>query len=128
MRSQVEYRAPRPIFFGFALVTLGVLFLLREFDVVPDISVWTLIWLALGTWLFIGTLVGNRRGWFWPLALVLIGTAMLLRDLDIIDRDFSIWPIAVIAFGLAILLEAFGGRGSKSNPDYWSSSSDDPAR
>ena len=122
MKSHVEYRPPRPIFFGFALVTVGVLFLLREFDVVPDISVWTLVWLALGGWLFIGTLVGNRRGWFWPLALVLIGTFMLLRDLDVIDRDFAIWPIAIIAFGLAILLEAFGGRGSKSNPDYWSSS------
>ena len=61
-------------------------------------------------------LVGNHRGWFWPLALVLIGTFMLLRDLDVIDRDFAIWPIAIVAFGLAILLEAFGGNGSKSNP------------
>jgi len=121
VKATVEYRPPKPIFFGFALVTIGVLFLLREFGAVPEISVWTLIWLALGGWLFIGTLVGNRRGWFWPLALVLIGSAMLLRDLEVIDRDFAIWPIVVIAFGLAILLEAAGGRGSRNHPDYWSS-------
>ena len=121
MKASFDYRPPKPIFFGFALVTIGVLFLLREFGAVPEISVWTLIWLALGGWLFIGTLVGNRRGWFWPLALVLIGSAMLLRDLEVIDRDFAIWPIAVIAFGLAILFEAAGGRSSRNHPDYWSS-------
>jgi len=103
------------------LITIGVLFLLREFDLVPDISVWILVLLALGGWLFIGTLAGNRRGWFWPLTLVLIGSFMLLRDLDVIDRKFSIWPIVIIALGLAILLEAVGGRGSRHHPDYWSS-------
>jgi hypothetical protein len=121
MKASIEYRPPKPIFFGFALVTIGVLFMLREFDVVPDISVWTLIWLALGGWLFIGTLVGNRRGWFWPLTLVLIGSFMLLRDLDVIDHDFAIWPIVVIGFGLAILFEAVDGRAAKEHSEFWSS-------
>lgn len=121
MKASIEYRPPRPIFFGFALVTIGVLFLLREFGAVPDLSVWTLIWLALGVWLFIGTLAGNRRGWFWPLTLVLIGTFMLLRDLDVIDRDFAIWPIVVIAFGLAILFDNF--TSSKERAEFWSSQS-----
>lgn len=112
-------RPPRPIFFGLALITIGVIFLLREFDVVPDISFWTMFWLAVGGWLFIGTLAGSRRGWFWPLALLLIGTFMLLRDLEILDRNFAIWPIVVIALGLAILLEAMGfDRGSK-RPEAW---------
>src|SRR5512136_765197 len=57
---------PRPIFFGLALITVGVLFLLREMDFLPDISLWTLLWLGLGGWLLVGTLAGNRRGWFWP--------------------------------------------------------------
>jgi len=99
-------RPPRPIFFGMALITLGAIFLLRELDVLPDISFWTMLWLALGSWLFVGTLVGRRRGWFWPLTLLLIGVFMLLRDLEVFDRDFAIWPIVVIALGLSMVLEA----------------------
>jgi len=120
--ADVQTRAPRPIFLGLALITIGVLFLLRELGTVPDISVWTLVWLALGGWLLIGTLVGNRRGWFWPLALVLIGTFMLLRDLDVIDKSFSLWPIVVIALGLAILLEATEwGRSRSRRRSHWTS-------
>jgi len=88
---------------------------LRELDVLPDISFWTLLWLGLGGWLFVGTLAGNRRGWFWPLTLLAIGVFMLLRDLDRISEDFSIWPVVVIAIGVSILLEA-GGR-SRSRDD-----------
>ena len=85
-------RPPRPIFFGLALITIGAVFLMRELGIVPDIGGWTLVWLALGTWLLLGTLAGNRKGWFWPLTLLLIGTFMLLRDLEVLERDFSIWP------------------------------------
>lgn len=99
-------RPPRPIFFGLALITIGVVFLLRELDIVPDIGIWTLVWLALGSWLFLGTLAGNRKGWFWPLTLLLIGAFMLLRDLEVLDRDFSIWPIVIIALGFSMVLEA----------------------
>ena len=113
-------RPPRPIFFGLALITIGVLFLLRELSVVPDIGIWTLIWLALGSWLFLGTLAGNRRGWFWPLTLLLIGTFMLLRDLEVLDSDFSIWPIVIIAFGLSMVLEASSwGKKKKHRTTSW---------
>ena len=115
-------RPPKPRFLGFALVTIGVLFLLREMDVLPDISFWTMLWLGLGAWLFIGTMAGNRRGWFWPLTLLAIGTAMLLRDLEVFDRDFSIWPVVVIAIGLSILAEAGAwgsGRRSEDAPAPW---------
>lgn len=114
-------RPPRPIFFGLALITIGVLFLLRELGAVPDIGLWTLIWLALGSWLFLGTLAGNRRGWFWPLTLLLIGTFMLLRDLDVLERDFSIWPVVIIALGLSMLLEAssWGTKKKKRTSPSW---------
>lgn len=115
-----QVKPPRPIFFGLALITIGVLFLLREFDLVPDISFWTFVWLAIGGWLFVGTLAGSRRGWFWPMTLLLIGVFMLLRDLEVFDRDFSIWPIAVIGLGLAILFEAMGWGGRRSKqPEVW---------
>jgi hypothetical protein len=99
------------------LITAGVLFLLRELGAVPDIGVWTLVWLALGLWLFVGTLAGNRRGWFWPLTLLLIGTFMLLRDLEVLKRDFSIWPIVIIAIGMSMLLETSSWGRKERKPD-----------
>ena len=101
---------PRPIFFGLALITVGVLFLLREMGVLPDISLWTLLWLGLGGWLFVGTIAGNRKGWFWPLTLLAIGGFMLARDLGHLPRGFALWPVVVIAIGLALVLEALTGR------------------
>jgi hypothetical protein len=107
---------PRPIFFGLALITVGVLLLLREMDILPDISLWTLIWLGLGGWLLVGTLAGNRRGWFWPLVLLAIGGFMLARDLDYLPGDFALWPVVVIAIGIALVLEALtGDRGGRSS-------------
>ena len=120
MRDWSGSQPPRPIFFGLALITIGVVFLLRELDVVPDISVWTLIWLALGSWLFLGSLAGRRRGWFWPLTLLLIGLVMLLRDLEVVDADFRIWPVVVIAIGLSMVLEASSwGRRRRRGDASW---------
>lgn len=99
---------PRPIFLGLALITVGVLFLLREMGVLPNVSLWTLLWLGLGAWLFVGTLAGNRKGWFWPLILLAIGGFMLARDLGHLPRGFALWPVVVIAIGLAFVLEAVG--------------------
>lgn len=118
-----DWRGPQPprlSILGLALVTIGLLFLLREMDVLPDISLWALLWLGLGGWLFLGTMIGNRRGWFWPLTLLAIGLVMLLRDLEVLDRDFSIWPVVVIAIGLAMLLEASAwGSGRRVKRDSW---------
>ncbi len=107
---------PHPIFLGLALITIGVLFLLREMGVLPDISIWTLVWLGLGGWLFVGTLAGNRKGWFWPLTLLAIGGWMLLRDLDHLPKDVAVWPVVIIAIGIAIILEAVTTRGKDEPP------------
>ena len=109
-------RAPHPIFWGLALITVGLLFLLREIDVLPDIRFWTLLWLGVGGWLFVGTFGGRRRGWFWPLSLLGIGVLMLLQDLDRI-RDFSLWPVLIIGLGAAMVLEAAEFRRSSGGSD-----------
>jgi hypothetical protein len=98
-------RVPHPVFWGLALITVGVLFLLSELEVLPDIGFWTLVWLGIGGWLFVGTLAGRRRGWFWPLALLAIGAFKLLQDLEVI-RHFSPWPVIIISIGAAMILEA----------------------
>lgn len=107
MTARSPLRLHRHTLLGLVLVTVGVLFLLRELGVFPDISVVTLIVLAMGVWLLVATITRARRGWFAPIALVGIGLFMLLRDLEIIDRGFAVWPIVVIALGLAILLDAW---------------------
>jgi hypothetical protein len=109
-------RAPHPAFFGLALITVGLLFLLREIDVLPDIRFWTLLWLGVGGWLFVGTVAGRRRGWFWPLSLLGIGVLMLLQDLDTI-RNFSLWPVLIIGLGSAMVLEAAEFRRSSGGDD-----------
>jgi hypothetical protein len=98
-------RVPHPAFFGLALITIGVLFLLREVDVLPAIRFWTLVWLGIGGWLFVGTTAGRRKGWFWPLTLLALGVVMLLQDLEAI-RQFRLWPVIVIGLGISILMEA----------------------
>ncbi|MCB2223745.1 MAG: hypothetical protein KQH83_06170 [Actinobacteria bacterium] len=110
-------RMPHPVFFGLALITVGLLWLLREMGVLPDIRFWTLLWLGIGGWLFVGTVAGRRRGWFWPLTLLGIGTLMLLQDLDTI-RTFSLVPVIIIGLGAAMVIEAVDFRNRRDgSPD-----------
>lgn len=94
---------------GLTLVGIGALFLLREFGAIPNISFWTLLWLAIGGFMLVGRITGARREWFIPLAIFGVGFLFLLRDLGAIRRGFSIWPIVVIALGVAMLLDARSG-------------------
>ena len=107
---------PRPVFFGLALITVGILFLLREMNVLPDVSLWTLLWLGLGGWLFVGTIAGNRKGWFWPLTLLAIGGFMLARDLDFLPRGCALWPVVLIAIGLSLVMETLAHQPRDRGP------------
>ena len=98
-------RLPHPAFFGLALITVGLLFLLRELGALPSIGFWTLVLLAVGGWLLVGTVAGRRHGWFLPLALLAVGVFKLLQDLGTIRR-FSLWPVVLIALGVSMLAEA----------------------
>lgn len=91
---------------GLALIVLGGLWLLRELGVLPDVSLWSLFWLGLGAWLLAETARGRRRGWFWPLGFIAAGLVLLLRDLDVIDKNVTVWPVVLIVLGLSILAGA----------------------
>jgi hypothetical protein len=75
------------------------------------------VWLGLGGWLFVGTIAGNRRGWFWPLTLLAIGGFMLARDLGALPRGFALWPVVIIAIGVSLVLEAVAHEPAKKGPD-----------
>ena len=102
MRSRIAW--------GVGLVALGVLLLLRELDVLPDVSLWSAFVLALGLWLLGGAIVGRHRAWIWTVGVVAAGVLLILRDVDALPDDFSLWPVAVIAIGVGILADAFAGR------------------
>jgi hypothetical protein len=99
------------VFWAIVLIGLGVLLILR--DSVPrwkDVSLGSLVLIALGMWLLV------QRPWFgwWgggfivPAIMLGLGIALLLQDLDVIGQDFSLWPIVLIAVGAAILFGSIG--------------------
>ncbi len=114
------------IAWGVALVVLGTLLLLRELDVLPDISLWSALVLAAGLWLLGGALAGRHRAWIWTLGVVAAGVLLILRDLDVLPEDFSVWPVAVIVIGLGIVFDAFPRRRDQAErtdqPTWWEGS------
>ncbi len=88
---------------GLGIAAVGVFLLLRELDVLPDVSVGSLIVLGIGLWLLAGAF-SRRHGWLVGLGVTAAGIVMVLRNLEVIDPDFSLWPIVLIVLGLAIVL------------------------
>ena len=101
------------IAWGIALVVLGTLLLLRELNVLPDVSLWSAFVLAAGLWLLGGAVTGRHRAWLWTLGVVAAGVLLILRDLDVLPDDFSVWPVAVIVIGLGVLADAVAQRSRR---------------
>jgi LiaF transmembrane domain len=55
----------------------------------------------------------GRRSILWALLLIAVGIVLLLREADVIPRDFAWWPILVFGLGLWLLVERVwtGDRG-----------------
>ena len=60
----------------------------------------SLLWLGLGGWLFVGTLVGNRKGWFWPLTLLAIGLGIAM----VYGLMLLLQPWLESAYGLYVVI------------------------
>ncbi len=91
-------------------MALGTLLLLRELDIVPDISLWSAFVLAAGLWLLGGAVAGRHHAWIWTVGVVAAGVLLILRDLEVLPSDFSVWPVAVIVIGLGIVFDSYTGR------------------
>lgn len=110
-----SYKRPgqNRIWIGFFIVTIGVLFLLRQMGVpFPN---WFFSWpmLFIGAGLFIGITENFRDGgWLVP---ILFGGVFLI---DRIIPEFSfrnyLWPIVIIAIGLYLVLRP--KKNNKNNP------------
>ena len=98
------------LYLGLTFVVLGVIFLLRNFDLIPYIRHWWALFFlipiavlggdVLRHWNREEKLPGARRGPF--IGLIVITTVMVVFLLDL--NWGVIWPVFIIIGGLAILV------------------------
>ncbi|NUO82476.1 hypothetical protein HUU05_20570 [candidate division KSB1 bacterium] len=96
------------VFGTFFFLTLGVFFILRNYDLIPYIYHPWPIWLIAAGIGCIAVFVFAPSQWGMLIpgsAFLLFGGAFLLREFDIIYNVDRYWPIIVIAIGVGILLK-----------------------
>lgn len=91
---------------GVAILGIGVLTLLNSLDIVSVGDVlhdwWPMAVIAAGVLIF----ANHPRDFVWPLIIVMAGTLLQLRELDIINTNpwHLFWPLVIIAVGISILI------------------------
>jgi hypothetical protein len=89
---------------GVALLTVGVLLLLRNVGAVPaGVSVWPWAVLAAGVALLLHTAGTSSRDLGLPIILVVVGGIFALRDVGVLPTGVGLAPIVLIALGLVLL-------------------------
>lgn len=105
MKNYTKPRNDGSIAFGFIILGIGVILLLRKLGLfVPDwMLTWPMIFIAVGTF----TLINQQfKGFFGYLALV-VGVYFLLKrefDLDL-GIDQFLWPLGLIALGVYLITQ-----------------------
>jgi cell wall-active antibiotic response 4TMS protein YvqF len=92
------------------LIGIGVFLLLQNAGVIDeDVRIWPIVVIVIAL-AILGERIGHPwwfgGGLFLPLVLLAVGGVALLKDLNVIDRDFTIWPVILIALGVSILWHA----------------------
>jgi predicted membrane protein len=101
------------IFWGAAIIIVGLLFLLQNFGFVRDFEFWNFLPVILillgGYQLF----VNQFRAWVGPLIMILVGSYLLMATLNFIAWGTFwslIWPTILILVGISIIFrKGFGG-------------------
>lgn len=95
---------------GTAFVVLGGWLAADELALVSSRpSAWAVAMLAAGVVLGMHTLVFVRRGWLVPAALVVVGSAFVLRDMGALTM-VPVLPLVLIVVGVAILAAGMARR------------------
>ena len=109
-RSRIAFGAALP---GLVLLTVGVVFLLDNLDLVDSWTIlrfWPVILLAVG----IKNLVDaqDRASAVGGTLLAAVGALLLLDAVNLIDVDlWDFWPVILVAIGIRTLLNAMSGPG-----------------
>lgn len=96
------------VFGTFFFLTLGLFFILRNYDFIPYIyHPWPIWLIAAGVGcLAVFIVAPSQWGMLIPgSALLLFGGAFMLREFDIIYNVDRYWPVILIAIGVGILLK-----------------------
>jgi len=102
--------------FGFMLVLLGVVLLLRNTGLMPWpdrggswLPFWSIVFLSLGLSRFFTPRPDGRRE---GVGLLFVGAWLLLNQLQVLIYRDS-WPILLVGIGLSIVWGALAGRPAK---------------
>jgi hypothetical protein len=98
------------LFFPILLISLGIIFLLRNMGALPGdawdliLRLWPLILIAMGL-----DNILTRQGVAAPTIFIAIGTVILLDNLNIVQWNvwqviLSLWPVLIVAIGLDLLV------------------------
>ena len=114
-RRRWENRGPGAgIALGGIIVLVGLALLLDNMGIVSFRDVWR-YWPVLLIVYGVSRVLSCHRtsGYIWGGAIALIGTFLLLDNLDVVFFNAAlIWPLVIIAFGLSMLVRAIDRRRS----------------
>jgi predicted membrane protein len=121
--------SPGRLVLGVGLVTIGVVLLLEQFEVVDAGEVLATFWPVILIGLGVGMLVANPSHWFPPALLCAVGLMLLAVRLDVVSRRAwgAFWAAMLVMAGVWILLgigssrktEADGGDTVESFVAFW---------
>ena len=101
---------------GLILITLGVLFLLDQFQVWAFRAIFREWWPSLLILLGVVQIIARQgRRWVGPLVLIAVGAILQVDQLNLFSwwSMGTMWPVILIAIGVGILLKRLQG------PDTW---------
>ena len=95
---------------GAVLITLGVILLFNQFELGPSWNWWWRLWpiamIVIGTPILIfGDKTGHRSNGLW---LASTGILLLLHQMHVFSLRYS-WPLLIVVFGASLLI----GSGSR---------------
>jgi hypothetical protein len=89
---------------GVALLTVGVLLLLRNTGVIPEhVAFWPWAVLAAGVALLVHTATTARRDVALPVILILVGGIFAFREIGLLPTGVGLAPVVLIAAGVLLL-------------------------
>jgi hypothetical protein len=96
------------LFWAFALILVGLLFLLSNFDLIPGTrrDWWPVLAMGAGLWLLVQASARRGQGLAGGLVLTCLGTFWLLENRGVVPGE-AFLPVLLIALGGGLLARAF---------------------